>query len=222
MPSMITTVLFDLADTLTDVASFGPSVLVRAAEERGHALSVAELQRYPGARYLPLVQQLLGVPEHEAAAIYARYVQLYRVMMLDGLREHRGATELLRALADRGVRVGLVTNELDALAREIVALLGWADLIPVIVGMDTSPYRKPDPAVVRFALDALSARPEAAAAVGDSVDDMAGASGAGIGTVVGMLVTTPGERLSAAGATDLCADLNEVRALLLPRIVANG
>ena len=219
---MITTVLFDLDDTLTDAASFGPSVLIRAAEERGYALTAAAIQQYPGAAYQPLVQSLPGLPEHEAAAIYARYVQLYRVMMLDGLHEHAGASELLRALTDRGVRVGLVTNKIDVLAREIVTRLGWSASIPVIVGVDTSPYRKPDPAVVRFALDRLGRRADQAAAVGDSVDDMAGASGAGVPTVVGMLVTTPGERLAAAGATALCADLDEVRALLLPRIATGG
>ncbi len=219
---MITTVLFDLDDTLTDVASFGPSVLIRAAEERGHALTMARIQEYPGAAYLPLVQRLLGVPEHEAAAIYARYVQLYRVLMIDGLHEHDGATELLRILYERGVKVGLVTNKLDALAREIVARLGWSGLIPVIVGQDTSPYRKPDPAVVRFALDALGGRAVEASAVGDSVDDMAGASRAGLSVVVGVLTTTPAERLTASGATNLCGNLHDVRTLLLDRIAGRG
>jgi len=114
--------------------------------------------------------------------------------------------------------MALVTNKLEALAREIVLGFGWDGLIARIVGVDTSPFRKPDPAVVRYALDALDARPERAASVGDSVDDMAGASGAGVSTVVGMLVTTPAERLRAAGATHLCADLHEARALLLDRV----
>ena len=116
---MLTTVLFDLDDTLTDAAHFGASVLVRAAEDRGHTLSIDEIQQYPGVAYLPLAQQLLGVPGHEAAAIYARYVELYRSLMAEGLRAQPGATELLHDLAQRGVRMALVTNKLEALAREI-------------------------------------------------------------------------------------------------------
>ncbi|MGE3856037.1 MAG: HAD family hydrolase [Dehalococcoidia bacterium] len=216
---MLTTVLFDLDDTLTDAAHFGASTLVRAAEERGHALSVPEIQQYPGVAYLPLVQQLLGVPGHEAAAIYARYVALYRDTMHE-LRAQSGATELLRALAERGVRMALVTNKLEALAREIVDAQRWSSYLPAIVGVDSSPYRKPDPALVRHALEVLGGVSTEAAAVGDSVDDMAGASGAGVPLVLGMLVTTPAERLRAAGATHLCADLHEARALLLERASA--
>lgn len=218
MPAMITTVLFDLDDTLTDAAHFGASTLVCAAEERGHELTVEEIQQYPGVAYLPLAQQLLGVPGDEAAAIYQRYVALYRETMREGLRAQPGATELLCDLADRGVRMGLVTNKLEALAHEIVEAQGWASYLPVIVGVNSSPYRKPDPAVVRFALDALGGRADQAASVGDSVDDMAGASGAGVATVVGLLVTTPGERLRTAGATHLCASLDDARALLLGRV----
>ena len=50
----ISIVLFDLDDTLTDVASFGPSVLVAAAARHGRHLSIEEIQASPGARYEPL------------------------------------------------------------------------------------------------------------------------------------------------------------------------
>jgi len=211
---MITTVLFDLDDTLTDVASFGPSVLVAAATRYGHRLTIEEIQAFPGARYEPLAARLLRLEPSEAAAIYATYVELYREMMADGLRAHQGASELLRALADRGVRVGVVTNKLEALAREIVERLGWTALIDVIVGHDSSPFRKPDPAVVSYAIEILGGTPETTAFVGDSVDDMAAAAGAHVVTIVGMLVTTPGERLVEAGAMHLCGSLDEVLALV--------
>ena len=189
-------VLFDLDDTLTDAAHFGATVLVSAAERHGHSLTVEAIQAFPGVRFEPLIARLLPVDPSEAAAIYATYVDLYRDMMPGGLREQPGATALLRALAERGVRVGLVTNKLEALAREIVGLLGWDALIEVVVGFDTSPYRKPDPAVVRHALDALGGDAATAASVGDSVDDMAGAHSADVATIIGLLVTTPGDRLT--------------------------
>jgi len=209
-------VLFDLDDTLTDAAQFGASVLASAAGRHGHALAVEAIQAYPGVRYEPLLVQLLHLAPPEASAIYATYIDLYRDMMPGGLREHPGATELLRALAARDVPVGLVTNKLDALAHEIVELLGWSSLIRVIVGQDTGPYHKPDPAVVRYALDGLGGSAEAATLVGDTVDDMTGASGAGVARIIGLLTTTPGDRLIAAGATQLCASLDEVRAIVAP------
>ena len=210
----ISIVLFDLDDTLTDVATFGPSVLVAAAARHGRHLSIEEIQASPGARYEPLAARLLHLEPPEAAAIYATYVELYRQMMADGLRAHCGALELLRALADREVKVGLVTNKLEALAREIVECLGWTALIGVIVGHDSSPFRKPDPAVVRYAIEILGGTSETTAFVGDSVDDMTAAAGAEVAMIVGMLVTTPGERLVEAGAMCLCSDLAEVLAIV--------
>lgn len=209
-------VLFDLDDTLTDAAQFGASVLASAAEQHGHTLAVEAIQAYPGVRYEPLLVQLLHLAPPEASAIYATYIDLYRDMMPGGLREHPGATELLRALAARDVPVGLVTNKLEALAREIIELLGWTSLISAVVGFDSSPFRKPDPAVVRHALAALGGSAETATTVGDSVDDMTGASVAGVARIIGLLTTTPGDRLIAAGATALCASLDEVRAIVAP------
>lgn len=213
-PSGISTVLFDLDDTLTAASRFGATVLARAAAEHGHDLAIEVIEGYPGVRFEPLLVRLLHVEPPAAAAIYATYVRRYGEMMPGGLRERPGAGALLRALAARGVRMGLVTNKLEALAREIVEMLGWTELLPVIVGQDSSAFRKPDPRVVRHALGQLDARADRAALVGDTEDDMRGASGARIATVVGVLGTTPGERLTAAGATHLCAELDEVLAVV--------
>jgi HAD superfamily hydrolase (TIGR01549 family) len=214
---MITTVLFDLDDTLTDAAVFGATMLHRAAAEHGQALPVAVIQQYPGVSYLPLAQQLLGVSGHEAAAIYATYVRRYAASMATDLRERDGATEVIRALRAAEVRVGLVTNKLERLAREILTQFGWDEHFGVVVGQDTCAVRKPDPGVVRHALGVLGGRAESTLLIGDTVADMQCARDAGIAVIVGYLGTTDGALLTRSGATHLASDLREVT-----RIVARG
>ena len=208
------TVLFDLDDTLTDAAAFGASVLACAVEEHGHALAVEVIQRYPGAPYVPLIQREVGVDLDAATEIYATYVRRYRELMPGELRERGGASDLLRALAARQVRLGLVTNKLERLAREILALYGWDALFGAVVGQDSCEYRKPHPGIVLHALRLLDGTPEATTFVGDTPTDMQCARDAGVPVVVGLLGTTPPEVLTEAGATALCADLVAVRALI--------
>ena len=211
---MITTVLFDLDDTLTDAALFGATVLARAIEEHGRSLEIAVIQQFPGVAYLPLVQQLLDVPGHEAAAIYATYVQRYGEAMAADLREHAGASDVLRALCDQGVRIGIVTNKLERLAREILAMFGWDASVEVVVGQDACEFRKPHPGVVLYALAALDGQPETTLFIGDTPSDMQCAGDAGVAMVVGFLTTTDALALTRAGATHLCSDLHEVVALV--------
>ena len=209
-----TTVLFDLDDTLTDAATFGASVLADAVQAHGRALAIEVIQQYPGAPYVPLIQDLLNVRAPEAEAIYATYVRRYRETMPAGLRERAGASALLGALAAREVRLALVTNKLERLAREILVQFGWDGLFGAVVGQDSCAFQKPHPGIALHALSALDGRPEAAAFVGDTPSDMRCARDAGIVTIVGLLGTTVPAALTAAGATHLCAGLDEVLAVL--------
>jgi phosphoglycolate phosphatase len=206
----IETVLFDLDDTLTDAAQFGASVLARAVEEHGRSLAIEVIKRYPGAPYIPLLEREVGVTSAEAAAIYATYVARYREMMASGLEEHPGASDLLRALHASGVSVGLVTNKLEALAREILDLYGWGPIFGVIAGQDTCEFRKPHPGIVHYALDVLGGNVEATAFVGDTPSDMQCAKAAGVPVIVGLLHTTEPEPLLQAGATNLVPRLTDV------------
>ena len=210
----ITTVLFDLDDTLTDAAEFGASVLAAAIERHGRALSVEVIKQYPGAPYVPLIERELGVGTAEATEIYATYVGLYRDMMPGGLHEQAGASDLLRALAARDVRIGLVTNKLEVLAREILDLYGWGPLFGAVVGQDSCAYRKPDPRIIEHALGILGGQADATAFVGDTPSDMQCARGAALPVVVGLLSTTHASLLTEAGATTLVPSLDEVLAVV--------
>nr|WP_234880235.1 HAD family phosphatase [Mycolicibacterium litorale] len=83
-----------------------------------------------------------------------------------------------------------------------------------------SPTSKPDPAIYRFALDALGIQPEQAVAIEDSVPGVASAVAAEIPTIGNLLFVPPGERagrcdeLAAAGACAVTDSWQDIAALL--------
>jgi phosphoglycolate phosphatase len=92
----------------------------------------------------------------------------------------------LRQLHERGHPLAVVTNKPARFAVPIVRHLGIAELLPVVVGGDTLPQKKPDPAPLRHALQQLGFAGTAATGavmVGDSVQDLRAGKAAGLGTI---------------------------------------
>jgi len=93
-----------------------------------------------------------------------------------------------------GHALGVCTNKPAEPARAVLAHLGLLDRFAVVVGGDSLPVTKPDPAPLRAALEALP--PGAAVFVGDSEVDAETARAAG----VPFLLFTEGYRKSPISA----------------------
>lgn len=63
---------------------------------------------------------------------------------------------LLSTLRTRGHRLAICTNKPEAPTRAILRHFNLAEFFPVIVGGDTLPHRKPDPAPLRLAMSHLA------------------------------------------------------------------
>jgi len=93
----------------------------------------------------------------------------------------------LRALRQRGYRLGLVSNTPwgtpDYLWESQAARFGLTDLLEVRLFSSGIGFRKPDPRIFRAAAQRLGVRPDRALFVGDNpVTDVAGARSAGLRT----------------------------------------
>jgi len=91
---------------------------------------------------------------------------------------YRGVPAALEVLAAAGHALGVCTNKPAEPARAVLAHVGLLDRFAVVVGGDSLPVTKPDPAPLRAALDALP--PGEALFVGDSEVDAATAKAAGV------------------------------------------
>ena len=98
-----------------------------------------------------------------------------------------GTLDVLRALRDRGLALGLVSNVtlLPHLMRADLEALGILGLLDATTFSSEVGTRKPDPAIFLDALGKLGAEPAAAVFVGDRVvDDVGGAQAVGMRAVL--------------------------------------
>jgi phosphoglycolate phosphatase len=87
-------------------------------------------------------------------------------------------------LADAGACLGVCTNKREALAVKLLHELDMARHFGSIVGADTLPVSKPDPAPLLHVIETLGGRPADAIMVGDSVTDRDTARAAGVPVVL--------------------------------------
>jgi HAD superfamily hydrolase (TIGR01509 family) len=96
---------------------------------------------------------------------------------------HAGAVELLDALAERGVRLGLVSSSYRSLIDAALDGLG-ADRFDVTVAGDEVAHGKPDPEPYRTACDRLGVDPARTVVLEDAVTGVRSAEAAGCVVVV--------------------------------------
>ena len=97
--------------------------------------------------------------------------------LFDGVIPH------LEELRARGHKLAVVTNKPERFAVPVARFLGLDALCDVIVGGDTLPTKKPDPAMLAHALDRLGAPRAGATMVGDGLQDLRAGKALGVRTI---------------------------------------
>lgn len=197
----LTTVLFDLDDTLFDHAGTARAALAASTAqfrfeptvtldelyqhyseqlEAMHRRVLAGEIDHLTARRLRF-QQLLApygvLPDEAAAEAFAHlHYGFYRRLR----QPIAGAVALLEALKPR-YRIGIVTNNRTEEQVDKLAALGMTRLVDALITSEEVGVTKPDPRIFRVALARLQARPEETVLVGDNwAADVLGARAAGI------------------------------------------
>lgn len=205
---MIETVFFDVGSTLIHPSPSVAEALARVAAERGHGLTVRDIEQHMPAmeayyeaeylrdgdfwcshegstaiwldqyRYVCHLAGIGGDAEGVAQAVHAAYRRA------DHWELYPDVVGALRELKERGYRLGVVSNwdaGLEGLLRDL-RLLPYFDAVvsSAVVG-----YRKPDPVIFDLACEQLGVRAETCAHVGDRPEaDGDGALAAGIRPVI--------------------------------------
>ena len=210
-------VLFDLDGTLVDSAPDMLATVNRMRAARGRAPMALDALRphvSRGARAMSAV----AFPEF-GGEVPAALVQEFLATYAQELGRHGGpfpgVPALLQAIEAAGRRWGIVTNKPEALARQVVAGLGWDGRCAVLVGGDTLAERKPHPLPLLHAAQALGLAPAEAVYVGDDARDIQAARAAGMPSLVALWgYRLPDEVPVQWGADALCADAAAVQAWL--------
>src|SRR5262249_10535208 len=122
----------------------------------------------------------------------AAFLQHYGAHLLDSTALYPGIRELLDALRHRGVTLSVLSNKPEDLVRRIVDGLGIASCFLAVLGGDSLPTRKPDPAGVHHLLAAAGVTPSQGLLVGDSpIDRDTAAAAARVWVAAGRLGAPP-------------------------------
>ena len=141
-------VAFDLDGTLIDSRhDLASSVNHVLRTMRLPELDPKTLYSYVGEGARVLVERALG-PDRcarfdEGVGLFMEY---YGDHLLDATRPYPGMVELLDALAERGVALSVLTNKPLGLSRAILDGLALTPRFVGVIGGDSLPTRKPDPA----------------------------------------------------------------------------
>jgi HAD superfamily hydrolase (TIGR01509 family) len=203
---MLKFVLFDLDDTLFDHRHSSRSALTVLQEhfaEHLSAVSLDELERHnltilnaihvevlsgaitPDEARARRFAQLLGkygatISEEEQYEVGA----LYRTKYQSSRRPSAGAIAILHELRKRGLKTGVVSNNLVEEQNDKLQYCGLADLLDIVVISEAVGVSKPDPRIFEIALERAGCTPEEAVMVGDAWgNDVLGARAAGIRAV---------------------------------------
>ena len=175
-------VIFDLDGTLIDSA---PDIHAAAnkmlAEVDEGALSYETIRSFIGNGVPVLVERIIAAQGINAG----RHPELLEIFMRHYNADPATLTKLypnvravVESLAAEGARLGVCTNKPEGPTREILRAFDLDRLFDVVVGGDTLPVKKPDPAPLRRAVEALGR--ELTVYVGDSEVDAETASRAAL------------------------------------------
>lgn len=179
--------LFDLDGTLvnsaTDICAAVNHVLPKIGLPN---LKEDAVQRMIGDGLPKLAERALAAAGGDMSTL-AKFTKdvsdYYQVHAADHTKCFPGVFETVKYLHSQGMRLGVVTNKPVAATRTILCSLGLSDFIDVVVGGDSLPFRKPDPAPVMEAVRLLGIPSENVIMVGDSAHDIDAATGAGIRSI---------------------------------------
>ncbi|MFK7741650.1 MAG: HAD-IA family hydrolase [Planctomycetota bacterium] len=174
--------LFDLdgtlADTLPDIAASTNYVRQRNGLAE---VDVATVRSWIGDGARKLLQRALAEadasPEPaDLDAAYECYCEHHDAHCTERSTLFPGVREFLDQLMEDGHPIAIVTNKPERFARPVARFLGLDRYTKVLVGGDTLPTRKPDPAMLQHALTLLGCSPELPPGnvhmVGDGLQDV--------------------------------------------------
>lgn len=124
-----------------------------------------------------------GIPQNEFDTVYAELLSHYRANIAVHSRPYPGLLDACDELAQRGVKLAVVTNKMESLARDLLEQLGLADRFTAILGGDTlgPGTAKPQPDLLLETMRLCSS--ERFAFVGDTTYDIGAAKAAGVPSV---------------------------------------
>ncbi|WP_223635941.1 HAD-IA family hydrolase [Rhodobacter sp. TJ_12] len=219
------TVVFDLDGTLVDTAADLVAAANACFAARGMGTPLDPIADAKTAFHGGRAMLALGHARHgtaDAASLieedYLRLLAHYADHICVHSRLYPGAAGAVATLRSAGYRTAICTNKPEVLARDLIDELGVASLFDALIGADTLPTRKPDPAPYHAAVARAGGVVARSLLIGDTETDRETARAVGVPCVLVGFGPEGGaiSRLAPEAMLDSYADLSGVMARLLP------
>jgi len=217
LPAPPFAVLFDLDGTLLDTAPDMVGALnALRAEEGQEPLPYASAREEVSNGSAGLLR--IGFPGAEPTrqqALQRRFLDLYAARLSEATLLFAGMDRVLAQLESHDLRWGIVTNKPAWLTEPLLAALGLNHRSACTVSGDTLTERKPHPAPLLHALEAMGLPAIRAVYVGDAPRDIEAGRAAGMRTILaGYGYVGTGQDLSGWGADRIIARPEELLEVL--------
>ena len=210
-------VMFDLDGTLMDsvpdlAAAVDKMLMLLGREPAG----MARVRDWVGNGSKVLVRRALagklqhdGVADELADEALALFMQAY-----SGGHElttvYPGVRDCLDWLRERDVKLSIITNKPAQFIEPLLEEKGLAGYFQWLVGGDTLPQQKPDPAALLWVMSQAGVAPDASLFVGDSRNDVRAAKAAAVPCVALTYGYNHGEPIANEAPTLVLDDLREL------------
>ncbi|MFQ6334142.1 HAD family hydrolase [Methylophilus sp. 3sh_L] len=182
-------VLFDLDGTLVDTAPDLAYALNLQRERHGLPfLPEATIRPYASHGSRGLLEVGFGLlPDHaDFEQMRTEYLDLYTQVMTRQPQLFAGMAEALRAIEQRGLRWGIVTNKPRRFTLPMIAHMKLNDRAGAVISGDDAPQPKPSPQTLLLACERMQLDPEKVVYVGDAERDVQAGNAAGMTTLVAL------------------------------------
>jgi HAD superfamily hydrolase (TIGR01509 family) len=209
--------ILDVDGTLVDTNYHHAIAWFRAFRRHDITVPIWRVHRHIGMGGDQLVAALCGdeVEERLGDEIRDAESELYREL-IDEVRAMEGSRELIEELREAGRVVVLASSARAWEVEHYIELLDVAEIVDAWTTSADVAATKPEPDLIKAALDKAGAEGEAIL-VGDTVWDVEAAKRAGVETLAVLTGGFSEQELRDAGAKDVFTSVNELRRSLSPR-----
>lgn len=210
-------VMFDLDGTLIDSVPDLAAATDQMLVQLGRApAGMDKVRNWVGNGAPVLVRRALAdgidhqaiTAEQEAEAL-AIFMQVYGTgHSLTTL--YPGVLETLQSLKVLGLKLALITNKPEKFIPELLAQTHMAEYFDWVVGGDTLPQKKPDPAGLLWVMQQAQVTAQQCLFVGDSRNDVLAAHAAGVACIAVTYGYNYGQPISAENPALVVDDLREL------------
>lgn len=207
-------VLFDIDGTLVDSNYLHVQAWEKAVDGVGRSVDSWRIHAAIGKDSSLLMEAILPGADEETAEKASDLHSLHYKELAQRLEPLSGARDLIRAVAERGVRVVLATSAPEDELKLLREILDVEDQLFAVTSSEDVETAKPRPDIVQVALERAGVDAERAVFVGDTVWDVEAAAKAGVATIGVRSGGIGAAELRDAGAVEVYDDAADILANL--------